>query len=537
VKIAKDSIKQMHTLRTFTKESKQLLQNQQVNALMPLKKISKSTFSRAYALSCGEEKMKCSDSYSGRAQALLDWRNPIGTCATWNCCLSLRKPVKPCNIWSGDDVAVVINPDTQRLQIVRITKAERDRLNRLHLTPGAMASDSPETEASNVVCKCFNLVNAEGYRGPITAKLLDYNFKWPENPDQWCAFYPVNKMENLFVACVNRKHPNYNEVTYFEDLFVKVILPFVVEYRDKKRGRKIAAIHSQASQSPNGGIVVDFDDGERIIVTLDGNYPGIEAIIARVGKIMNEVGVEAFKWAGGTTLVEQPADVADSHKEFHKAAASETFRYDEHGAPTKEMEDFIEFFKMLGPTGARLHTHVRFLRHFEWMVDKAWTKHGITEGWRISGMWPFNAANILGGWGGWKHVPTEKAQQIVDLCTDVNGDAFHEIAKDKFLDDLKAQNIFGHLIEDDEYKIYMTDKAPNVATSNMRSLMMNTKAFNDDCSYMEMIWEQRRISEARLQAALGEVIEGVQMCICGAKLPKDVAKHLNTKLHKEKCRK
>jgi hypothetical protein len=39
-----------------------------------------------------------------------------------------------------------------------------------------------------------------------------------------------------------------------------------------------------------------------------------------------------------------------------------------------------------------------------------------------------------------------------------------------------------------------------------------------------------------LQAALGEVVGGVQMCICGAKLPKDVAKHLNTKLHKDNCR-
>ena len=66
--------------------------------------------------------------------------------------------------------------------------------------------------------------------------------------------------------------------------------------------------------------------------------------------------------------------------------------------------------------------------------------------------------------------------------------------------------------------------------------MMNTKAFDDDCSYMERVWEQRRISEVRLQAALGEVVGGVQMYICGAKLPKDVAKHLNTKLHKDNCK-
>jgi hypothetical protein len=133
-------------------------------------------------------------------------------------------------------------------------------------------------------------------------------------------------------------------------------------------------MHSQESMSPDGvrSTEIVFDvNGDRILITADGYYPGIEAIIRKVGAIMNENGIEAFKWAGGCSLVEQPADVADSHANIHKAAASDTFRDDEDGAPTDRVRDFIDFLPKLGSKGARLHTHQKFLRHLEWMVDKA----------------------------------------------------------------------------------------------------------------------------------------------------------------------
>ena len=220
---AKRSIKQMHTEFSYTKEAKEELTNQQINAIMPLPKISKATFTRAYTASCGSEVIKCSDSYAGRAQAIMDWRNAVGCAATWYTLLNIKKQVKAWNLWSGDDVAVVINPESGKLQVVRITKAERDRLNKLHLTAGAKPVESTTTEANNVVCKCFNLVNAEGTRGPVTAKLLDYNFKW-DDPDKFMAIYCVNELMHLYVACVNKKHSKYNEIDDFEELLIKVIV-------------------------------------------------------------------------------------------------------------------------------------------------------------------------------------------------------------------------------------------------------------------------------------------------------------------------
>ena len=536
---AKRTLKQMHTERSYTADAKVELQNLQTNAIMPLRKISRSTYNRAYSLSCGSEKIKCSDSFAGRAQAIMDWRNAIGCACTWFTLLHIRNLIKPWNLWSGDDVAVVLNPDTQKLQIVRITKAERERFNKLHLTPGAKPVPRNETEADNVVCKCFNMVNAEGTRGPVTAKLLDYNFKWAD-PDKFMAIYCVNEDMHLYVACVNKKHAKYCEIEYFEELMIKVIVPFVCEHRDKKSGtgRGFVDVSSQQSAEDESStqLVVHFGDGERIVFTLDGNYPGIEAILRRVGAVMNANGIEGFKWAGGCTLTEQPADVADTHKQFHKAAAGETLKNDEHGAPSVRMVEFIAFLHTICSNTARLHTHERFLRHFEWMVDTAWSKHDITEGWRISGLWPYDASKILAGWGGWELIPTGNAQEIVRLCTDMDGDAFHEIAKTKYLDDLTAQAIFGDLIEDEDFKDYMTDKQPTNVPTNMRCLMLNTKSFDTDVSFMEQIWQHRQLTQARLQAALGEVLGGVQMCICGAKMPKDVGKHLDTTGHKSNCR-
>ena len=536
---AKRSLKQMHSLSSYTKDAKKELLKLQHNQLMPLPKISKSTYTRAWIESCGTEPIKCSDSYAGRAQAIMDWRNAVGCAATWFTLLNIKKQVKSCNVWSGDDVAVVINPDSGKLQVVRITKAERDRLNKLHLTPGAKPVEKAQTEAMNVVCKCFNMVNAEGTRGPVTAKLLDYNFKW-DNPDKFMAIYRVNKLMHLYVACVNKKHPQYSEIAYFEELLLQVIVPFVRTHRDINRGNGEGVVEWSSQQNSPGvasQIVAEFDDGERIIFTLDGNYPGIEAIIRRVGAIMNENDIEVFKWAGGCTLTEQPADVADSHKEFHKTASGEVFKTDDFGAPSEFMAKFITFMGTICSDTARLHTHQRFCRHFEWMVDKAWTKYGITQGWRISGLWPYDASKILAGWGGWELVSTENAQKIVDLCTDVDGDAFHEIGKAKYLEDETAQSIFGDLIEDEDFKEYMSDKPATITPNNMRCLMMNTKAFDSDVSFMERLWEHRSRSAARLQSALGEVIDGVQMCICGVKMPKNVANHIDTAAHKTNCRK
>ena len=135
----------------YTKKAKGLLQQSQTNALLPLKNWSKKTWSRAYTQSCGSEKVKCSDSYAGRAIGIMDWRNAIGVAATWNCCVNLRTPVKPCNLWSMDDLGVTVNPLTGKLEVVRITKEERKKLNKLHLNPGAAPDPDKVTEASNVV--------------------------------------------------------------------------------------------------------------------------------------------------------------------------------------------------------------------------------------------------------------------------------------------------------------------------------------------------------------------------------------------------
>ena len=87
---AKRSIKQMHTERSYTTEAKVELQNMQINAIMPLKKISKATFNRAYIESCGSERIKCSDSFAGRAQAIMDWRNAVGCACTFHTLLHIR---------------------------------------------------------------------------------------------------------------------------------------------------------------------------------------------------------------------------------------------------------------------------------------------------------------------------------------------------------------------------------------------------------------------------------------------------------------
>jgi hypothetical protein len=533
VRLSKMSVKQMHTQRSYVKDAKDLMTKAQVNQLQLLPKLSKRTWTRAYAKSCGTKKVKVSSAFSDRAFNLMNWRNPISCVCTWNVCLKVGK-VSPCDIWSGDDVAVILNPMQGRLQVVRLTKEEHAALKAKHLTPGCRKERDALPEALNVVCKMFASINAEGTRGPVVAKLLDHDFRWP-NPDKWMDIYPANESMHLFVACVNKSHSKHCEITYFEKLFTLVLIPHFVAHHKAKRGT--ARFTCKGLNSPvQAEVELEMEDGARIIFAMDSLYQGIEAIITRVGALMQAAGIEVFKWAAGCTDSQQPADVADCHKRAHREAASDAVTYDEHGAPTEEMQEFIKLFRTLGTTGARLHTHEKFLRHFEWLVDSAWTKRSITEGFRVSGIWPFSASNILSTWPGWKYIPTEKAKIIVDLCTDCDGDAFHEVLKNGFLDDLTAETIFGSHIEDEEFKEYMKDKDWDVSPVHQRCLLLTSKLFDSASSYMQGIQLQRRELEQRVAAAHGEVRDGVQYCVCGAKLPKDVEKHLGTKLHETNCR-
>ena len=270
--VAKKTIKQLHTGRKFKKTAMTLLAAAQENALQTLKPISKSTWDRAFEKSCGSKKLRVSSSYSDRAFALCDYRNAVSCCVTWNVCLKIGK-IEACNIWSGDDVAVVLNPMNQKLQVVRLTKEEHADFRSRHVSAGAAKDTDRPSEATNFVCKLFNVVNAEGTRGPIVAKLLDHDFKWSDG-SQWMKIYEVNKLEHLYVACVNKSHPDHCEIVYYEQMFTLVLVPYFVEHRKTKFVSGQFSQSSLSSPMASAQFEVEDEDGQRIIFTMDGAYPG-----------------------------------------------------------------------------------------------------------------------------------------------------------------------------------------------------------------------------------------------------------------------
>ena len=272
VAISKKSVKQHLTGRAFKKSALKLLAAAQTNALQTLPIISKSSWERAYSSSCGSKKLKVSSSYSDRAYSLCDWRNAFSCCVCWFVFLKIGK-VHACNVWSGDDVAVILNPMNQRLQVVRVTKEEHADLRARHLTVGAAKDKDRPSEATNFVAKLFNVVNAEGTRGPIIAKLLDNDFKWTDS-SRWMKIYPVNKSEHLFVACVNKSHPKHCEIEYYEHIFTLVLVPYFVRHRKAKFVAGQFSQNSLSSPMASAQIELEDQDGQRIIFTMDGAYPG-----------------------------------------------------------------------------------------------------------------------------------------------------------------------------------------------------------------------------------------------------------------------
>lgn len=136
-------------------------------------------------------------------------------------------------------------------------------------------------------------------------------------------------------------------------------------------------------------------DDVRAVLTLDGEIEQIEYILQKIAS--KHKGIEFFKFSGGCSPHQQPNDVMKSFSIVKILEKSR--RYDDTIIKPNWYDRYEGIFnkkKIFSP--ASRHSILRFLRNLPTILDEAYSIHNIQDGWRKTGLLPYNPEVILGHW-------------------------------------------------------------------------------------------------------------------------------------------
>ena len=153
----------------------------------------------------------------------------------------------------------------------------------------------------------------------------------------------------------------------------------------------------------------------RLIVTFDGCWQQLHAVMTKLNAKFTERGYEGFKFAAASTMVEQPNDVGHCHKAIKFYYRSDKYR----GSTDWEIPAYLKGFDITltnaGMDNGSQKTVFKALCHLELCLSKVCTIPMVREGFRISGIYPVDVHAILSGWSGWSLLDKEKAEKLVSL--------------------------------------------------------------------------------------------------------------------------
>ena len=181
----------------------------------------------------------------------------------------------------------------------------------------------------------------------------------------------------------------------------------------------------------------------RLIITFDGCWQQLHAVMTSLNAKFTERGYEAFKFAAASTMVEQPNDVGHCHKAIKTYYKGNSYRDSTDWEIPAYLKGFDVTLTEAGMDSGGRKTIFKALCHLEVCLSKVCTIPMVREGFRLSGIYPVNVHAILSGWSGWSLIDKEKAEELVSLLPKLTSIAR---AKGKVTDG-KIEECMGHLIQ------------------------------------------------------------------------------------------
>ena len=206
----------------------------------------------------------------------------------------------------------------------------------------------------------------------------------------------------------------------------------------------------------------------RMIVTFDGCWQQLNAVMKRLNRIFTEKGYEGFKFAAASTMVEQPNDVGHCHKAIKCYYKGSSYRNSTDWEIPAYLKGFDTTLTDAGMDRGSQQTIFKALCHLELCLSKVCTIPMVREGFRLSGIYPLDVNAILSGWSGWSLLDKDKAEELLSLLPTLT-----DIAKAKGkVTDGEIEECMSHLISFESE----SRKADGCAMNHGRCLWTNNEA-------------------------------------------------------------
>ena len=149
----------------------------------------------------------------------------------------------------------------------------------------------------------------------------------------------------------------------------------------------------------------------RLIVTFDGCWQQLHAVMTRPNAKFTEKGYEGLKFAAASTMVDQPNDVGHCYKAIKSYYRSDKYRDSRDWEIPAYLKDFNTTLTNAGMDNGSQKTIFKALCHLELCLSKV-ELCLVKEGFRISGIYPVDVHAILSGWSGWSLFNKDKAEEL-----------------------------------------------------------------------------------------------------------------------------
>lgn len=312
-----------------------------------------------------------------RVQAFNDIKNPISLCCMLN---FLQNQVVRENLYSVDDVSLLLNKWSENNTDIIITKEALKNLEKMNISAGAEET----TQKQRVVT--FNCtISGDNKLISTCIKFKDKNFvNYKLKP------FIKKLQEGLFVALY---HPSLKDEVLTAEIYKCTIIPEVVKKREEYLTEFAPANNVE-------GYKAQF---KYITILQDGAYGQVSAIEKQLHKYCEEntFNILFAKWSAGCSMVQSPNDCGMMHRNLKSFFKSRSYKArDFYQESNLGSWCDLKIFLKNNISGDSFQTLWKCLTYTSKYLSKAFNEFVIAEGFNQMGLFRedrfFDASAILG---------------------------------------------------------------------------------------------------------------------------------------------
>lgn len=313
---------------------------------------------------------------SSRIRAFNDIRNCISLCCLLN---FVSHHIVRENLYSVDDVAVLLNAWSENQTEVIMTKESLKQLKKMNISP---ATEQTIQKQRIITFSCT--ISGDN-------KLVSTCIKFKDNSFIEHAETPyIRKLDDgLYIALY---HPSMKDETLNYHVYSKTIIPEVVARRDNYLTSYVPVENKEEYESRF----------KYIGIIQDGAYGQISSIESRLYNECKEKNYNIIfgKWAAGCSLIQAPNDCGNMHKALKSLYKSPNYRsQNEYQEPNNgAWMDLKKILKRLETSS--YNTIWKCLVHSSSFLSSAFNGITVQKGFNQMGLYNenkiFNSTNILG---------------------------------------------------------------------------------------------------------------------------------------------